>query len=143
MTAAGDDDSASGPIANITAIANVSVIVVDNVSYVDFTQIEPVHMTFVLLYLFVMFLALAGNTMVVFTVCCNKKMHTVVNYYIVNLAISDLMVAGFVLPLKLLELGASPGWSVLNNGLCTFLLYSQPIFVFASVLTLMATCIER
>lgn len=111
--------------------------------YPDYTQLLPVHLSLIVLYIIVMFLSLVGNMMVVFTVWRHKKMHTVVNYYIVNLAISDLMVAGFVLPLKLLELAASPRWSILNDSLCNFLLYCQPIFVFASVLTLMATCIER
>ncbi|XP_076359666.1 neuropeptide FF receptor 2-like [Tachypleus tridentatus] len=111
--------------------------------YLDFTQIPAICVTFIVLYFIVMVLALSGNAMVCYTVFCNRKMHTVVNYYIVNLAVCDFMVGAFVLPVKLLELTAPADWRMLNNGLCTALPYLQTIFVFTSVLTLVATCLER
>lgn len=70
-------------------------------------------------------------------------MHTAVNYYIVNLGISDFMVGFLVMPVKLLEMTAPAEWGMLNDTLCTVLLYVPTIVVFASVLTLVATCFER
>lgn len=81
--------------------------------------------------------------MVIYTVWSNRRMHTVVNYYIVNLAVCDFSVGAFVLPMKLLELAAPASFSFMTDGLCTAMLYLQTIVVFASVLTLVATCVER
>ncbi|KAL3875028.1 hypothetical protein ACJMK2_037969, partial [Sinanodonta woodiana] len=67
----------------------------------------------------------------------HSHMHTVTNYYIVNLAISDLLVSTLVNPLKLLEYTADCTWRVFKaDELCGFISYLLPIFVFASVLTL-------
>lgn len=111
--------------------------------YPDFTQISAVRFTLVAVYLIVMVFAVLGNAVVCCTVFTNRKMHTAVNYYIVNLAVCDFMVGIFVLPVKLLELTAPAEWEILNDGLCTAMMYLQTIFVFASVLTLVAICIER
>lgn len=113
------------------------------VPYPDLTQLPGVCLVFVLLYLAVMILSLVGNVMVCFTVLSDRKMHTAVNYYMVNLAACDLAVGGFVLPVKLMELAGPASWSLMTDWLCTALLYSQTVVVFASVLTLVATCLER
>ncbi|XP_055944439.1 QRFP-like peptide receptor [Argiope bruennichi] len=113
------------------------------VPYPDFTQIPAVRYVFVAAYLIVMVLAVIGNAMVCCTVFTNRKMHTAVNYYIVNLAVCDFMVGIFVLPVKLMELTSPADWGILNDELCTTFMYLQTIFVFASVLTLVAICIER
>jgi hypothetical protein len=112
-------------------------------SYPDLTQLPVVSMTFIILYFLVMMTAIVGNGSVILTVLTNRKMQTVVNYYIVNLAVCDFMVGVFVLPVKLLELTAPANWSPMTNTLCTTLYYTQTVIVFASVLTLVATSIER
>ena len=110
----------------------------------DFTQLLPVTVTIVSAYIIIMILAILGNILVIWTVWRNSHMHTVTNYYIVNLAISDLLVACLVMPLKLLEYTADCTWQVFtSNALCAVEYYLLPIFVFASVLTLSATSIER
>lgn len=111
--------------------------------YPDLSQLTFVRIIFICLYFTVMIMAVLGNAAVVITVLTNRKMQTVVNYYIVNLAICDFMVGIFVLPIKLLELTAPASWGALNDGLCTAVLYTQTVIVFASVLTLVATSIER
>lgn len=111
--------------------------------YSDLTQIGLVQIIFVLLYALVMFSALVGNLLVGYTVLSNRKMQTVVNCYIVNLALCDFLISVFVLPSKLMELLAPAEWSALDNVLCTVMLFLQTVVVFASVLTLVATCFER
>lgn len=111
--------------------------------YPDLSQIPAICTGFIIIYGGVFIISLFGNAAVCFTVISNRKMQTVVNCYIVNLALCDLMVGTFVLPVKLLELTAPARWGALNDGLCTLMLYLQTVFVFASVLTLVATCIER
>lgn len=114
------------------------------VYHVDFTQLTSVTVVVVMCYLLVVLLAVLGNLLVIWTVWRNTHMHTVTNYYIVNLAISDLLVASIVMPLKLLEYTAKCEWHVfMSDGLCSVVYYLLPIFVFASVLTLAAISIER
>ena len=112
--------------------------------YEDYTQLQWVHLLFIFSYSLVIFLSLTGNLMVIWTICKNKHMRTVTNYYILNLAISDFLVSVFVMPLKLLEYTAPCRWQVFNHrALCSFLYYVLPVFVFASVLTLLAISVER
>lgn len=119
-----------------------STIITDP-EYLDFTQINLICSIFIILYLIVIIFSLVGNLIVIGTVIFNRKMQTVVNYYIVNLAICDSLVGFFVAPIKLIELIAPPSWSILNDDLCTALLYLQTVIVFTSVLTLVAICFER
>lgn len=118
-------------------------IQVQKLDYADFTQISLVHQTFLLLYVLVMLSAIVGNLLVCYTVLSNKKMQTVVNCYIVNLAVCDFVVGAFVLPSKMLELLVPNSWYLLNDSICTAMFFFQTIVVFASVLTLVATCFER
>lgn len=111
--------------------------------YPDFTQLNSVRLTFIVIYSIVIVLSIVGNALVCITVYRNKKMHTAVNYYIVNLALCDLLVGAFVMPMKLLELTAPADWNMLNDASCTLMMYIQTVFVFSSVLTLVATCVER
>lgn len=111
--------------------------------YADLTQIAYVPLIFLLLYMLVMISAMVGNLLVCYTVLANRKMHTVVNCYIVNLALCDFLIGAFVLPSKLLEFLAPASWTLLNDSMCTAMSFLQTIVVFASVLTLVATCFER
>ena len=112
--------------------------------YEDFTQNEWVRDVFIALYVIVIALSIVGNLMVIYTVWYNQHMRTTTNYYIVNLALCDFLVATFVMPLKLLEYVAPCSWQVFGSaGLCSFVSFILPVFVFASVLTLVAISIER
>lgn len=110
----------------------------------DFTQIPAVTATLIIFYLLIMILAVFGNILVISTVWRNSHMQTVTNYYIVNLAISDFFVSSIVMPLKLLEYTSPCEWKIFSSdGLCSVTYYTLPIFVFTSVLTLVAISLER
>ncbi|XP_076442926.1 uncharacterized protein LOC143281576 [Babylonia areolata] len=112
--------------------------------YPDLTQLPWVLSLLAVLYLLIIVLSVCGNALVIVTVWRNPHMHTVTNYYIVNLAVSDLLVSMLVMPLKLLEYTGPCRWNVFGNRLlCPVISYMQPIFVFASVLTLVAISLER
>lgn len=138
--------SVNGMVENVTEETYVYQSICDRVSgyHMDYTQLTPVTVTVVVCYIFVAVLAVLGNLLVIWTVWRNCNMHTITNYYIVNLAISDLLVASIVMPLKLLEYTADCEWHIFkSDGLCSVVYYLLPIFVFTSVLTLAAISIER
>lgn len=121
-----------------------SICELNTFHHADFTQVQPVSAIFVFLYIATALTALLGNCLVIVTVWINAKMHSKTNYYIVNLAISDFCVALLVLPMKLVEYTAPCVWQVYSSDMmCSAVRYLQPIFVFASILTLMAISIER
>jgi hypothetical protein len=66
---------------------------------------HPMYMVIIysLAYTTIMLFAIVGNVMVVSVVVRNPSMHTVTNYFIVNLAIADIMVALICLPMTLLH----------------------------------------
>lgn len=114
--------------------------------YPDLTQILFVRLIFLILYFIVMISAFLGNILITYIVLSNRKMRTVVNYYIVNLAFCDIIISIFVLPTKVIELLAPADWFALNetvDQICMVMFFLQTVVVFASVLTLVATCFER
>ena len=116
----------------------------NQVEYADVTQLPWVLTVLAVAYLIIIVLSVCGNALVILTVWRNAHMHTVTNYYIVNLAVSDLLVSVLVMPLKLLEYTSPCRWNVFGNHLlCPIISYILPIFVFASVLTLVAISLER
>ena len=75
-----------------------------NVSYVDFYLHQPsVVAVFIVSYLLIFLLCMVGNGVVCFIVLRSKHMRTVTNLFILNLAVSDLLVGIFCMPTTLLD----------------------------------------
>lgn len=75
-----------------------------NITYVNYYLHKPqVAAIFISSYFLIFFLCMVGNTVVCFIVIRNKHMHTVTNFFILNLAISDLLVGIFCMPITLLD----------------------------------------
>ena len=75
-----------------------------NITYVNYYLHQPqVAAIFIISYFLIFFLCMMGNTVVCFIVMRNKHMHTVTNLFILNLAISDLLVGIFCMPITLLD----------------------------------------
>lgn len=75
-----------------------------NVSYVDFYLHQPLVATiFIVSYLLIFLLCMIGNGVVCFIVLRSKHMRTVTNLFILNLAVSDLLVGIFCMPTTLLD----------------------------------------
>ena len=79
-------------------------------------------------YVLIMGLALLGNVLVVYIVWKNKHMHTTTNYYIVNLAVSDLMVTLTCTWVHLVD-DLTEGW-ILGAFFCKFDSFAQGKFYF-------------
>lgn len=64
---------------------------------------SPVAAMFILAYTFIFLMCVIGNILVCFIVVKNRQMRTVTNVFILNLAISDLLVGIFCMPTTLVD----------------------------------------
>ncbi|KAK2098514.1 Neuropeptide FF receptor 1 [Saguinus oedipus] len=88
--------SQNGTNAEATLAANLTFS-----SYYQHTS--PVAAMFIVAYAFIFLLCMVGNTLVCFIVLKNRHMRTVTNMFILNLAVSDLLVGIFCMPTTLVD----------------------------------------
>lgn len=75
-----------------------------NITYYPYYQHSLyVAASFVLAYFLIFLLCMVGNILVCFIVVENRRMWTVINLFILNLAISDLLVGIFCIPTTLVD----------------------------------------
>ncbi|EGV93775.1 Neuropeptide FF receptor 1, partial [Cricetulus griseus] len=101
----------------------------------------PVAAMFIVAYVLIFVLCMVGNTLVCFTVLKNRHMRTVTNMFILNLAVSDLLVGIFCMPTTLVD-NLITGWPF-DNATCKMSGLVQGMSVSASVFTLVAIAVER
>ncbi|XP_062467592.1 neuropeptide FF receptor 1 isoform X1 [Pezoporus occidentalis] len=102
---------------------------------------SPVAAMFILAYSFIFLMCVIGNILVCFIVMKNRQMRTVTNVFILNLAISDLLVGIFCMPTTLVD-NLITGWPF-DNTMCKMSGLVQGMSVSASVFTLVAIAVER
>ncbi|KAM9820346.1 neuropeptide FF receptor 2-like [Neosynchiropus ocellatus] len=113
-----------------------------NITYVDFyLHKRSVAAIFTVSYLLIFLVCMVGNGIVCFIVLRSKNMRTVTNLFILNLAISDLLVGIFCMPTTLVD-NIITGWPF-GNLVCKLSGMVQGISVSASVFTLVAIAIDR
>ncbi|NXP60261.1 NPFF2 protein, partial [Chloropsis cyanopogon] len=113
-----------------------------NVSYVDFYLHQPsVAAVFITSYLLIFLLCMVGNGGVCFIILWGRHMRTVTNLFILNLAVSDLLVGLFCMPTTLLD-NIIAGWPF-GSLVCKMSGMVQGISVSASVFTLVAIAMDR
>nr|XP_015201730.1 PREDICTED: neuropeptide FF receptor 1 [Lepisosteus oculatus] len=121
---------------------NISLRKIDNYTYSSYYQHSPpVATIFIFAYVLIFFLCMTGNSLVCFIVLKSKQMRTVTNIFILNLAISDLLVGIFCVPTTLVD-NLITGWPF-NNTVCKMSGLVQGASVSASVFTLVAIAVER
>ncbi|XP_030213509.1 neuropeptide FF receptor 1 like 2 [Gadus morhua] len=96
---------------------------------------------YILAYLFIFLLCMVGNILVCLIVLGNRRMRTVTNLFILNLAVSDLLVGIFCIPTTLVD-NLITGWPF-TNIVCKLSGFVQGMSVSASVFTLVAIAVER
>ncbi|XP_055969351.1 neuropeptide FF receptor 1 [Sorex fumeus] len=101
----------------------------------------PVAATLVTAYALIFLLCMVGNTLVCCVVLRNRHMRTVTNMFILNLAVSDLLVGIFCMPTTLVD-NLITGWPF-DNATCKLSGLVQGMSVSASVFTLVAIAVER
>ncbi|XP_059607722.1 dopamine D2-like receptor isoform X2 [Phlebotomus argentipes] len=87
------------------------------------------------------FFTLFGNVLVIMSVCRERTLQTVTNYFIVSLAIADLLVAVVVMPFGVYIL-VNGTWS-LPNFVCDFYIAMDVICSTSSIFNLVAISIDR
>ncbi|XP_078659502.1 neuropeptide FF receptor 2-like [Branchiostoma floridae x Branchiostoma belcheri] len=104
-------------------------------------QSVPVIVILVISYFVVFLLCVVGNSLVCFVVAKIPRMRTVTNYFILNLAASDILVAIFCMPFTLVD-NIIIGWPF-GNVMCKLTAAVQVVSVLASVFTLVAIAVDR
>ncbi|CAA92126.2 G-protein coupled receptors family 1 profile domain-containing protein [Caenorhabditis elegans] len=104
-------------------------------------EMEYFRPFFISMYCAVFLVASSGNFLVVYVVMTNKRMQTITNIFITNLAVSDIMV-NFT-SLWLTPTYTSIGHWIFGGGLCHGLPLFQGTSIFISTWTLTAIAIDR
>ncbi|BFZ02706.1 hypothetical protein BsWGS_05745 [Bradybaena similaris] len=94
-----------------------------------------------LFYVPVIILAVIGNVIIIAVVAKNKWMQTTTNYYIVNLAVADCLIAITCSWTHLVD-DMTPFW-ILGSFFCPFNSFSQVLFLVASIFTLTFIACDR
>lgn len=113
-----------------------------NATATPFQISEYVQVLIIVMYTVVTVIAIGGNGIVCYLVYAYKRMHTVPNYFIVNLAISDIIMALFCIPFTFVANLILNYWPF-GETMCPVVLYIQVVAVFLSSYTLVAMSIDR
>lgn len=87
-------------------------------------------------------LALLGNGLVCYVVNNTPRMKTVTNYFIVNLAVGDILMTVFCVPFSFVSMLILRYWPF-GEMMCKIVNYSQAVSVLVSAYTLLAISIDR
>ncbi|XP_052224717.1 cholecystokinin receptor-like [Dreissena polymorpha] len=94
------------------------------------------------LYSVIFILSVCGNSLVIITLIKNKKMRTITNLFLVNLAISDLMLSVLCMPFSLVATVLLRNF-IFGEAMCVIIRYFQAVSVGVSCYTLVAISLER
>ncbi|XP_065581716.1 cholecystokinin receptor type A-like isoform X2 [Artemia franciscana] len=113
-----------------------------NKSFNNATSGEDLGLEIVIpLYSTIFMLAVIGNTLVIVTLSRNRRMRTVTNIFLLNLAIADLLLGVFCMPFTLV--GQALQNFIFGQLMCNLIPFFQASAVSSSVWTLVAISLER
>ncbi|XP_033327575.2 trissin receptor-like [Megalopta genalis] len=122
-------------IRNETLLQNVSLIE----DYIfDRTDVRVIFIT---LYTVVFVCCFFGNLMVIFVVSFSRRLRSITNFFLANLAVADLCVGVFCVYQTLTNY-LTNSWQ-LGNFLCKVYMFVHALSYTASVLILVLVCVER
>ncbi|XP_076587321.1 neuropeptide FF receptor 1 like 2 [Chaetodon auriga] len=140
-----NEDKEEMKLEGSAALTNTSIDYATNVTNITFFPYYQhslyVAASYILAYFFIFLLCMVGNILVCLIVLENRRMRTVTNLFILNLAISDLLVGIFCIPTTLVD-NLITGWPF-SNTVCKMSGFVQGVSVSASVFTLVAIAAER
>ena len=87
-------------------------------------------------------IGVVGNVLVIFIILTDRKMRrSVTNLFIMNLAMSDLLIMLFGIP-EIAQFMVNKGW-LFGQAMCKTERYVLVFSLYSSVVTLVAVCVER
>ncbi|XP_066994813.1 prolactin-releasing peptide receptor [Anabrus simplex] len=107
----------------------------------DIIQDEAVQALFCILYSTIFVLGVFGNVLVCYVVGRNRAMQTVTNFFITNLALSDILLCALAVPFT--PLYSFLGRWIFGSALCHLVAYAQGTSVYISTFTLTSIAIDR
>ncbi|RXM96736.1 Prolactin-releasing peptide receptor [Acipenser ruthenus] len=93
-------------------------------------------------YALVVLVGVFGNYLLLYIICRTRKMHNVTNFFIGNLAFSDMLMCATCVPFTLAYAFNPRGW-VFGRFMCYLVFLIQPVTVYVSVFTLTAIAVDR
>ncbi|CAF99282.1 unnamed protein product, partial [Tetraodon nigroviridis] len=93
-------------------------------------------------YVLVVAVGVFGNYLLLYVICRARKMHNVTNFFIGNLAFSDMLMCVTCVPFTLAYAFNPRGW-VFGRSMCYVVFLVQPVTVYVSVFTLTAIAVDR
>lgn len=104
----------------------------------------PVYwqVTIITMYSAIILLAVGGNGTVCYIVFRARRMRTVMNFFIVSLALSDILMAMFCIPFTFIANLVLNEWPF-GDIMCPIVLYLQAVTVYLSSFTLVAISFDR
>jgi len=110
----------------------------DTTQYALSWQIQFIY---VVVFVFIVVVATGGNAIVIWVVVAHKRMRTVINYFLVNLAVADAFISVFNTLFNFVYM-INNNWPF-GRGYCRFAQFIAPCTISASVFTFMAIAIDR
>lgn len=146
--------NSSNLLFNSSSSSNVSGIGVSNVSsqvtpsggICPYEDTQVVKIAKATAYSIVMLTSLICNSLVVTVVAKNRRMRTAVNMFIVNMAVSDLLITAFFMPRMLSRIFTGIEWTIPGTAgliLCKISPSMQELCSSLSVLMFIAIAVER
>lgn len=93
-------------------------------------------------YVLVVAVGVFGNYLLLYVICRTRKMHNVTNFFIGNLAFSDMLMCVTCIPFTLAYAFNPRGW-LFGRSMCYLVFLTQPVTVYVSVFTLTAIAVDR
>ncbi|XP_069616326.1 5-hydroxytryptamine receptor 2A [Ranitomeya imitator] len=90
----------------------------------------------------VIVLTIAGNILVIMAVSLEKKLQNATNYFLMSLAIADMLIGFLVMPISMLNILYDYEWP-LHRKLCPVWIYLDVLFSTASIMHLCAISLDR
>lgn len=144
-------ETSSSPLEEITfrysekAVVTVSVEnTTDDETFVQGPIVVPLYQQAIIvtMYSIVVLLSVTGNSIVCYIVFSSKRMRTVMNFFIVSLAFSDILMAVLCIPLTFIANLIVNSWPF-GETMCPIVSFIQVVAVFMSSFTLVAISMDR
>ncbi|KAL0276720.1 UNVERIFIED_CONTAM: hypothetical protein PYX00_004232 [Menopon gallinae] len=108
---------------------------------IDPIKYREVQAVFLIFYTVIFVLGIFGNALICYVVCRNRAMQTVTNFFITNLALSDILLCVLCVPFTPLYTFLE-SW-IFGKALCYIVAPAMSISVYISTVTLTSIAIDR